>query len=103
MNSLLVSCAGMAEDDDHTRLSSGLCALINGLCTRGRRVQAHVKPGVAVRLAREAAGRGTEERVVNGNAGWGPSSSSASERSSQRKGAGCGTRVKKKRNYRMER
>lgn len=83
---ILVSRAGMAKNDDQTRLFSALCALcalMNRLWTEDRSLLAHYMPSVKARSARKAARDEAEGRVVRGGAECGFSSFSASEGSRQ--------------------
>lgn len=64
---ILVSCAGMAENDDHSRLSSVLYELKSGAWTQGRRVLARSMPIIKLRMARKAAKPAAGQGMIGGN------------------------------------
>lgn len=64
VDGLLVSCAGMASDNDHTRLVAELCALRSRLCIVGRPVQTHAMPSVETLSAKEVGRAAAERKMV---------------------------------------
>lgn len=87
MSGNLISCVGMAEDDDQSGLFSALFTRENRFWIGDNHAQARATSFSKMHSKREPASDAAERVAVRGGTEWEPSSPSASERAGQAEGA----------------